>query len=80
MGESWRCREEPGCLPSPRSDAEFSLHVPQNSSRYELRTDTAWKTSRKEIGLRLTLPNALDINRPMKKTAERSASSLNVST
>ena len=60
-------------LPSPRSDAERSLHVTQNSSRHKLMSYTTWERSRTEI--RLTLPNALEISRPTYKTAERNASS-----
>jgi hypothetical protein len=73
MDEQWHHGEEFNCLPSPCSNAEFSLHVSQNSSRYKLVKDITWEASCTEI--ELTLPNALDTNRPTKSMAERSASS-----
>lgn len=55
--------EESNYLPlSCSNHAEFSLHVPKNSSCYEVITDVSWETSC--AGIKLTLPNALDINRP----------------
>ena len=64
---------ELNCLPSPRCDAKFSFQVSQNSGCYKLVTGIKWHTACTEIGH--TLPNALDINRPKYKMAERSASS-----
>jgi len=69
-----RNREEGSSgLPSPCSDAKFSLHIPQNPRGYKLTTQMTWNASCTETGL--TLPNALDTSRPTKRMAERSASS-----
>ena len=72
LGEQQR-QEEFNCLPSPRRDAKCSLQVSQNSSCYKLVIGIKWDIACTGIGH--TLPNALDINRPKYKMAERSASS-----
>ena len=73
MDELWHHGEEFNCLPSPCGNPQYSLHGSQNSSRYKLIKDIIWEVSCTEP--RLTLPNALDIIRPTKRMAERSASS-----